>query len=235
MTCEDFEVFSLERKREHTLRSVADAARRTAALEHMNHCPRCAALQEAWRAAQIELQALRAATQAAETPSRVEMRLRLQFRTKHHTVKMRRAAVAIAWTLAATAVLASVVSWRDWRGKKPETLPQIAKSVPKNSTPKTNISMNAAAGPSRTKAIAVVKKAAKRDAVPAASEAGDFTLLPGSLPQDAEDAAIVRVRLQRGTLVALGFPVSEDRAGDWIQVDLLVGEGGQPHGVRMAR
>jgi hypothetical protein len=232
MTCEDFEVFSLERKRKHTPRSVADGARRAAALEHMNHCARCAALQDAWEAAQIELQAWRAATQAAETPSRVEMRLRLQFRTKHHTLKMRRAAVAIAWTLAAAAVLASVVSWRDWRGKKPETLPQIAKSVPRNS-----ISMNEATCPSSTKAIAiaVAKKAAKHDALPAAREAGDFTLLPGSLPQDAEDAAIVRVRLQRGTLVALGLPVSEDRAGDWIQVDLLVSEDGQPQAVRLAR
>src|ERR1700682_492180 len=230
MTCEDFAVFGLERKRKHALLSVADATRQAAALEHMNRCPRCAALEQSWRAAQIELQALRAATQAAETPSRVEMRLRLQFRTKHHTLKMRRAAVAIAWTVAAAAVLASVMSWQKWRSAKLESVPHVARDVPTKSSP-----VNASVGPSHTNTIAGVKKSAKHDAPPAAGEAGEFTLLPGSLPQDTDDAAVVRVRLQRGTLVALGLPVSEDRAGDWIQVDLLVGEDGRPRAYHLAR
>jgi hypothetical protein len=43
------------------------------------------------------------------------------------------------------------------------------------------------------------------------------------------------VRMQRGALSALGFPVNEDRAGEWIQVDLLVGNDGLPQGVRLAR
>jgi hypothetical protein len=66
-------------------------------------------------------------------------------------------------------------------------------------------------------------------------DGGEFTLLPGSVPADAEDAAIWRVRMQRGALSALGFPVNEDRAGEWIQVDLLVGNDGLPQGVRLAR
>jgi hypothetical protein len=230
MTCEDFEGFSLERRPEHTLLSVADAARRAAALEHMNHCRRCAALQEAWRAAQIELQGLRAATQAAETPSRVEMRLRLQFRTKHRTLKMRRAVVAAAWTAAAAAVLASVMAWWNWRSTKLERVPQVVTDVPKTSSP-----VNRSVGSSNTNTVAVVKQSAKHDALPVAGDAGGYTLLPGSLPQHTDDAALVRVRLQRGTLVALGLPVSEDHAGDWIQVDLLVGEDGQPQAVRLAR
>jgi hypothetical protein len=66
-------------------------------------------------------------------------------------------------------------------------------------------------------------------------DGGEFTLLPGSVPTDTEDAAIWRVRMQRGTLSALGFPVNEDRAGEWIQVDLLVGNDGLPQGVRLVR
>jgi transketolase N-terminal domain/subunit len=65
------------------------------------------------------------------------------------------------------------------------------------------------------------------------NEMNDFTLLPGVLQADVDDAAIVRVRMQRGALGALGLPVNEDRAGEWIQVDLLVGDGGLPEAVRL--
>jgi len=61
----------------------------------------------------------------------------------------------------------------------------------------------------------------------------DFTFLPGALPADTDDAAIVRVRMQRSTLGALGLPVNEERAGEWIQVDLLVGNDGLPQAVRL--
>jgi hypothetical protein len=43
------------------------------------------------------------------------------------------------------------------------------------------------------------------------------------------------VRMQRGALSGLGFPVNEDSAGEWIQVDLLVGDDGLPQGVRLVR
>jgi hypothetical protein len=39
--------------------------------------------------------------------------------------------------------------------------------------------------------------------------------------------------MQRGALSALGLPVNEERGGDWIQVDLLVGQDGQPKAVRL--
>jgi len=65
------------------------------------------------------------------------------------------------------------------------------------------------------------------------SELSDFTLLPGGLPADTDDAAILRVRMRRGALGALGLPVNEDRANEWIQVDLLVGNDGLPEAVRL--
>jgi hypothetical protein len=33
----------------------------------------------------------------------------------------------------------------------------------------------------------------------------------------------------------LGLPVNQDRAGEWIQVDLLVANDGLPQAVRLAR
>ena len=62
---------------------------------------------------------------------------------------------------------------------------------------------------------------------------GGFTLLPGSLPQEIDDSAIVRVGMQRGALGAFGLPVDEERVSDWIQVDLLVGQDGLPKAVRL--
>lgn len=43
------------------------------------------------------------------------------------------------------------------------------------------------------------------------------------------------MRMQRGSLGALGLPVNEQRAGDWIQVDVLVGNDGLPEAVRLAQ
>ena len=40
-------------------------------------------------------------------------------------------------------------------------------------------------------------------------------------------------RSRRGALGALGLPVNEDRANEWIQVDLLVGNDGLPEAVRL--
>jgi len=56
---------------------------------------------------------------------------------------------------------------------------------------------------------------------------------PGTSPADTLDAAILRVRMQRSSLGALGLPVNEERAGEWIQVDLLVGNDGLPQAVRL--
>jgi hypothetical protein len=67
------------------------------------------------------------------------------------------------------------------------------------------------------------------------NEMSGFTFLPGAFATDSEEAAILRVRLQRGALGALGLPVNEERAAEWIQVDLLVGEDGLPQAVRLPR
>jgi hypothetical protein len=64
---------------------------------------------------------------------------------------------------------------------------------------------------------------------------GNFTPLPGTLPDETEQAAILRVRMQRSSLAALGLPVNEEREGEWIQVDLLVGNDGLPQAVRLAQ
>ena len=69
--------------------------------------------------------------------------------------------------------------------------------------------------------------------VVADSDEGDFTRLPGNFSQETEDGVIVRVGMQRASLGALGLPVNEERAGEWIQVELLVASDGSPQAVRL--
>jgi len=66
------------------------------------------------------------------------------------------------------------------------------------------------------------------------NEENGFTAVPGAIYAGNDDAAVVRVRMQRSSLSELGFPVNEDSAGEWIQVDLLVGNDGLPQAVRVA-
>jgi hypothetical protein len=234
MNCEEFEAIGLDAERDATLSEAALAAAR----EHSSTCSRCAALQDSWQAAGLELRAFAEDTAMAQAPARVEMRLRQEFRTQHVTLRVRRTAVVVGWALAAAAVLAGAVSWRNWRRTPREEASKHEMSVP--SAPEQN-----PANPSETLSAAAKAvetpaepKRISKNAPPVAAndeDGGKFTLLPGSLPAETEDAAIVRVRMRRGALGALGLPVNEERAGEWIQVDLLVGNDGLPQAVRLAR
>jgi hypothetical protein len=217
MNCEEFEAIGLDAERDASVREAEWAAAR----EHASTCSRCAALQDSWQVARIQLSALAEDTDLAQAPARVEMRLRQEFRTRHRTLKVRRAAVIAAWALASAAVLLGAASWRNWRAGQRE---EAAKHA--------NSQQMAIAAAGNHQSLAPHSTASEGSLV-ADNEMSDFTLLPGVLPAETDDAAIVRVRMQRSTLGALGLPVNEDRAGEWIQVDLLVGNDGLPQAVRL--
>src|SRR6266446_3301207 len=183
MKCEEFEAIGLDAERDASLSEVE----RGAAREHASTCSRCAALQDSWQAAGVELRAFAEDTAVAQAPARVEMRLRQEFRTQHVTLKVRR-------TAANHKTSAEVPDGMLERG-------------------------SAGAGSSET--------------LVADNELSGFTFLPGAFAADTDEAAILHVRMQRSALGALGLPVNEERAGEWIQVDLLVGDDGLPQAVRL--
>jgi len=130
---------------------------------------------------------------------------------------------------AAAAVLAGAVSWNTWlKTRREETArhlraPQSGNNGPVNGTkPLAAGSQGLGAADDESDASLVAN-----------NELNDFTLLPGVLPAETDDSAILRVRMQRGELGALGLPVNEERAAEWIQVDLLVGNDGLPQAVRL--
>jgi hypothetical protein len=211
MTCDEFEAIGWDAQSNASLTD----AQRAAVAEHAVSCTRCAALGNSWDATRLELRSLAQLTTTAAAPARVEMRLRQQFRTQYHAPKVRRTAVVTAWALAAAAVFIGAASWINWRASQNRTA--AVRPDPRVSQ-ESSIGQDAVADP---------------QSVIADRELSDFTWLPGILPADTDDAAILRVRMQRGALGALGLPVNEDRANEWIQVDLLVGNDGLPQAVRL--
>ena len=218
MNCEQVEAIVLDLGRD----SGADPLERAAAVAHLSHCPRCAALQESWEAAREQLRALGEETLEARAPARVEMRLLQEFRTRHRTVVARRTAVFAAWALAAAAILVGAVGTWNWQQSR-HLEAEKQKLAAQNSLETTGAaaqnqgSANLSAGLSSP------------------DDSGEFTPLPGTTLDETDEAAILRVRMQRGSLGALGLPVNEERAGEWIQVDLLVGNDGLPQAVRLAQ
>jgi hypothetical protein len=234
MNCEEFESVGLGIE----LDAGADVAERAAAEKHASTCSRCTALQQSWLVAKLELSVLSEATRAAEAPERTELRLRQEFRTRHRTMPARRAAVIAAWALATAAVIVGAISWRNWERTRRQDSAVRQLTVPSTATEVAIGGGHAGSGVERASNGASGQNLAHNNASAAPTsedDEGEFTLLPGSVAADAEDVAIWRVRMHRGALSVLGLPVNEDRAGEWIQVDLLVGNDGLPQGVRLAR
>lgn len=229
MNCEQFESIGLGLDRD-SAREI-DIIEHAAAIEHANTCARCAALQESWREAQIELRALRDVTSNVGAPMRVEMRLRQEFFARNRVQKVRRFAFASAWVLASAAMVLVGMSWWNWHISNENIILQSAHSG------KNDANTSGPANPGGTTSPSSIEnyptEATNESTLVAANDAEDFTLLPGSMSQEIGDGSVVRVRMQRGALGDLGLPVNEERANEWIQVDLFVGQDGQPQAVRL--
>ncbi len=208
MKCEEFQTIGLDAGTGRI--SAADEA---AAAEHAAACSHCAALADSWESARSELSVFADATQQAEAPARVQMRLLQELRAQKRPHQLyRRTGIIAAWGLAAAASIVAVVSWQNWRADHATVVNnKIVPAVSDPSQPSSSV-----------------------DTVLVADEdSGTFTPLPGALPLSSDDGAVYEVRMQRASLGALGLPVNEEGASDWISVDLLVADDGTPQGVRL--
>src|ERR1700681_2542759 len=229
MNCEEFEILGLNAQRDGSVNEDG----RQRALQHSRVCGRCAALGASWAAAQAELSALAESSRLLRVPARVEMRVLQQFRLKHQPRQERKFLRLATWALAAAAVIVCTLAVWDlhkWRqgslgvpiangpGATGNTVPNLSTSAPEtNANAVTDDSEILIAGNEGNDG----------------NGSNDFTQLPGSSLQEVEDGAIVRVGMERASLAAFGLPVNEDEAGDWIQVDVLVGSDGSAQAVRL--
>jgi hypothetical protein len=171
---------------------------------------------ESWREVKSDLRLLREATRLDSAPARVEMRLKQELRTRREARVPRRTVVIASWALAAAAVLAASVGWVRTHNKpvRPAETPTNAVMV--------------------AKANAIDSNPDESETLLAADyDGGEFTQLPGSLPSASGRDSILQVRIQRGALERFGLPVDPDQAAEWVDVDFLVGEDGQPQAVRL--
>jgi hypothetical protein len=217
MTCEEFQLAALELEAHEQ-----DGLLQQVARQHLRECAQCAAFQHSWLELRGDLRDLGAGTQNEQAPARVEMRLRQEFRTKHRTEKSRRTALIATWALAAAAVVVGAIGWINWRQEKNILIAKTNSTLPPaDFHPGTSPPQVPPAGPELGEVLV------------ASNDSSDFTLLPASMPGFLGDATVVHVQMQRGALGALGLTVNEEHAGDWIQVDLLLGDDGQPQAVRL--
>jgi hypothetical protein len=220
MNCDEFATAGLDLGSAEVDSHIQKAAR-----EHLRECPPCSVLHENWLALREDLRLLGAETAGAEAPSRVELRLRQEFRTKHKTFRSQRAAVVIGWSLATAASLYFVITWANWRLEREGNITGKLSNVVQTAHSPVGADLPAQNAQSTT--------SEQGEVLAASNGSGEFTLLPDSMPPAPEDATIVRVQMQRAALGALGLAVNEEHAGDWIQVDLLVGDDGLPQAVRL--
>jgi hypothetical protein len=213
MNCEDFALYGIGAEHD----AHATDTQLAAAREHALLCPSCAALARSWEYARERLDVLADVTHVEGAPTRVEMRLRQEFRTRHNSLKARRSATVATWALAAAALVLGAISWTNWHTHQLalQQSPVLTAQV-----------QGSAAAPSSN---------ASDDTLVADNNPGEeFTPIPGAIYTGGDDSEIMHVRMQRSSLGAWGLPVDEEHANDWIQVDLLVGNDGVPQAVRAA-
>jgi hypothetical protein len=219
--CDEFEVLGLDSQSDPSL----SEDRRRQVVDHALVCEKCAALRDSWREAKGELTSLSEYTAGLNAPLRVEARLLQQFRLKHQFRKERNSVKFAVWALTAAALLFCAASWWDWQHARHSALANLA------NFDGSSIAAGSTGADVASSGIAATEDGS--DMLVADNDTDDFTQLPGSSAQQTEDADIVRVGMQRGSLAALGLPVNEERASDWIQVDLLVASDGSPQAVRL--
>jgi predicted anti-sigma-YlaC factor YlaD len=209
MNCEEFANLALD------LDASADSPESVAAREHLRSCPACTASHESLRRLRADLRELRLAASEATTPSRVEMRLRQEFRTRHSTEKNHGRAVVVGWLLAAAALVLVAGSLFFWKHPGGDN---VVRQPSGHSQPVQAV----AAGPELGGTLI------------AENDGDAFALIPGALPGLQDETSVVRVQMQRGSLSALGLTVNEERANDIVEVDLVLGADGQPQAYRLA-
>src|SRR2546425_3515009 len=233
MTCQEFESLGPDFERHPVSRAAAE--------EHLRSRPRCAALLNSWKDLDGELRALALETSSAEAPLRVELALREAVRGLRP--RPRAARLVPVWVLgpAAAAAVAIFAVWYVLHSpQKPASpSPSLAAQPPVDRYAVTNNKVVPAASEELSqKASGPQKQEPRRNpSAPATQDsAGEFVALPYALPvTSADDASVIRVRLQRAALGAFGLPVNEERAAEWVMVDLLIGADGQPEAFRLAR
>ncbi len=236
MNCQEFEAIVVDLARRRPL----EASLRESGREHAEACTTCAALLRDQRALSAGLLALAESTAAAQASAGLEAALKSAFRAQAALPEgppVWRGSWK-AWALAAAAclVLGAALAIRmvpaperpiaKPRPTVPASRPILADAVP---DPVERPPARKARMVRRRNRVA--GRLVRPAEIVAPQEPGFVPLLYGSAPTPLEGGQVVRLRLPRATLAALGLPTNAGR-GDTVQADVLFTEDGMARAIR---
>ena len=184
--------------------------------EHVRECPACAALLNRQRTLASGLRTLAGDWRSVEAPVRVESRLRAAFlgqaglAVSHPATRWWVPVATWAMATAAVVVLAMFLA----RDRQPV--------APAHRTTSNRVQLAAADPPADLETLGD----------PSDAE-GDFIPLPNAARiEPNEDLNLVRVEVPRSAMIALGYAVSEDRASEPVEAEVVLGADGLARAVR---
>jgi len=183
--------------------------------EHVRECSACAALLNRQRTLASGLRMLAADWRSVEAPARVESRLTAAFLGQAGLTVRRPAIrwwVPVATWVTAVAAVAALAMF----------LARDRQVVPAHRTASSRVQ------------LAAVEPPADLEALGDSSDAdGDFIPMPnGARIEPNEDLNLVRVEVPRSAMIALGYAVSEDRASESVEAEVVLGPDGLARAVR---
>ena len=235
---------------------MMDANWRRDAQTHASACARCATRLEQERTLNARLAAVAAAESQIKAPDYIRQSLRAAFDAGLAPVSMPAAAFRApnnqwwGWATAAAVLLLTVtaVLWRGVKssgwdvnadqtpGASATPTPRPAEKQPEikrqeNVAPMARNDLASATAPKRR----VISR--QREVNPAVEFDDDatefFPLTLVAQTEAAEAEQIVRVEVPRSTLLMWGLPVNAERAGEMVQADVVIGEGGVARAIRI--
>lgn len=211
MNCEEFRNSMPELAAPPAPGAAGDLARR-----HLDECPACAEWLKRHRTLAAGLGTVAAEWRWVEAPPRLESRLLAAYRAQSDIREMHSGWLpALVWAsaVAATVILALLLS----HGHR----------VPERARP---LRIHA----SRTQ-LAGVQPAPAETTAETEAVAGENGFIPlpnaANLPP-SEELDVVRIEVPRSAMIAVGYPVSPDRASEMVQAEVAVGFDGLARAVR---
>jgi hypothetical protein len=183
--------------------------------EHVRECAACAALLNRQRTLASGLRRLAADWRSVEAPARVESRLTAAFLGQAGLTVLRPATrwwVPVAtWATAAVAVVALATF-----------LARDRHVVPAHRTTSNRVELAAVEAPADLEMLGDFSGADN-----------DFIPVPNAARiEPNEDLNLVRVEVPRSAMIALGYAVSEDRASEPVEAEVVLGADGLARAVR---
>jgi hypothetical protein len=227
MTCEDFEAIIIDAARGAGIEGAE-------AQTHAESCDRCRNRLAMEREVTRALHALAANDGAREAPPAVEAALAAAFASRH-----RRRPVHVSWWAyaAAAAVLLVIagafVARLGRHQQQPAPVaskPPAAVRQPATQAPPPAIVAKAPATPRRYRRIRRAQPKTRQVEV-----ATRFIPLIYDDLDENEAAAVIRVRLPRPVLATFGFPMSQDRASETVDADVVLNDAGMARAIRFVR